>query len=382
MAARIYGYFDDYKSETFACPDCGWSGGYKELALEMHRDLTDGSCPHCDKMLIIVSYPTSEEIREAAAAGNEDAVRSLPLVQRREELDAQFDRDGLKSPDQLPDLPDNELEFTWDWALPENEEENSPEDKLTGTTAERDKRTLILHDGHVIWQEPAFYEGWPRFNEVKAILLAKYGARFKSLTPTDAAKLYLFGDDLNSPRKISYGREKPEFPIRSETMNDIKEALSPDEEWQRLTTELGTCLAALNEDEFLVLTHKRTSRYVQFAAQGEFGTRIEAAGNANIEPATAGLALQDYLAMAKLGWHLPNDQLGQQAGAQADPDGSPNFFLDVASPVDFQAAATLAVQTLRGVYRIHHPGMLVYKAFASKGPAIRFPTLRLKLDDG
>ncbi len=161
----------------------------------------------------------------------------------------------------------------------------------------------------------------------------------------------------------------------------MKEALSADEEWQRLTEDLGTCLAALNEDEYLILTYKRGICFVQFAAQGEFGMRIEATSNAYIEPATARLAPQDYLIMAELGWHLPNEELAKHGGADADPDSSPNFFLDVANPIDFRAVATLAVNTLRRVYHIRHPGMLVYKAFASEGSEIRFPSLRLKLAD-
>jgi hypothetical protein len=36
------------------------------------------------------------------------------LVQKREELEAEFERDSLKSSDQLPDLLGCELEFIWD----------------------------------------------------------------------------------------------------------------------------------------------------------------------------------------------------------------------------------------------------------------------------
>lgn len=164
-------------------------------------------------------------------------------------------------------------------------------------------------------------------------------------------------------------------------MEPMKEALSASEEWQRLTEDLASCLEALNEDEDLVITHKRTNRYVQFAGQGEFGMRIEATSNAYIEPEAAQLTTQDYLVMGELGWHLPKEELALQPGANADPDSSPNFFLDLANPIDFNTVAALAVQTLRGVYRIRHPGMLVYKAFDSDGAKIRFPTLRLKLDE-
>ncbi len=65
-------------------------------------------------MLIIVSFPALEEIRNAAAAGNEEAKQMLPMVRQREDLEAAFKRNGLKSADQLPELAGSELEFIWD----------------------------------------------------------------------------------------------------------------------------------------------------------------------------------------------------------------------------------------------------------------------------
>jgi hypothetical protein len=185
--ARLYRYFDGYRSETFHCPSCSWAGGFEQLEQEQYRDLFDGSCPQCEKMLMIVSYPTAEEIRKAAADGNEKAQQMLPAAKQREDLDAAFDSDGLKNADQLPDLPGNELEFQWD-------QEQDGEKNLT-----------IIRSGEiVIWIEPAFYEGWPRFNQIKEILKARYGNRFKSLKPTERSELYLYGDDLKSPGKISF----------------------------------------------------------------------------------------------------------------------------------------------------------------------------------
>jgi hypothetical protein len=181
--AKVYAYFDGYRSETFQCPCCSWTGGFEQLERDQHRDLFDGSCPQCGRMLIVVSFPTAEEIHEAAAGGNEEAQKMLPMVKQREDLDDSFGRDGLKSADQLPDLVGNELEFEWDQ---EQEGEND--------------HTIIRCGEAVIWKEPAFYEGWPRFNRVKEILKARYGSRFKSLKPTERSALYLYGDDLGSPK--------------------------------------------------------------------------------------------------------------------------------------------------------------------------------------
>jgi len=86
---KLYCYFDNYRCETFTCPVCGWFGGFGQLEQEQYRDLFDGSCPECEKMLIVVSFPTAEEIRKAAADGNEEALQMLPMVRRREALEVE-----------------------------------------------------------------------------------------------------------------------------------------------------------------------------------------------------------------------------------------------------------------------------------------------------
>lgn len=129
------------------------------------------------------------------------------------------------------------------------------------------------------------------------------------------------------------------------------------------------------EDEFLVLSSKFVNYFVQFAAQGHFGMRIEATSNVYVAPPEDVLSANAYSAMAKLGWKSPTGVPGSEP---RDPDGSPNFFLDLALPLDFRRIAGIAVDTLRHVYRIQHPGQLQYKSFDSSGVEIRFPTLRLK----
>ncbi len=185
--ARLYSYFDGYRNERFNCPACAWTGGFEQLDQEQYRDLFDGSCPKCGKMLMIVSFPTLEEIRDAAADGNKEAKLMLPKVQQREDLEAAFERDKLKSTDQLRNLPGDALEFLWD-----QEEEGEK------------NFTVIRLGDTLIWREPAIYEGWPRFNQVKGILKSRYGARFKSLKPTERSELFLYGDDLESTKKISF----------------------------------------------------------------------------------------------------------------------------------------------------------------------------------
>ena len=156
----------------------------------------------------------------------------------------------------------------------------------------------------------------------------------------------------------------------------MDEAPDTAEEWELLRANLAQCLSALEEDEFLVLDFKRAVYYVQFAAQGRFGMRAEAACNTYIDPPEARLSADDYRLMEQLGWHRATT-LPPEAGGDRSPDDSPNFHVDPASPIDYLALATLAVETFRLVYRVKHPGRLKYKAFASNGTQIRFPTLRI-----
>ncbi len=153
-------------------------------------------------------------------------------------------------------------------------------------------------------------------------------------------------------------------------------APTADAAWTALASALGGCLAALDEDEFLIISYKRANYYVQFAGLGSFGMRMEASSNSFIEP-EASLVDEQYQAMTALGWQRAT-VLPPEPGESSDGDGSPNFFIDVAAPVNVAALGQLAVTTLRRVYDIAHPEMLQYFAFGDGGSSIRFPTLGLK----
>ncbi|MGA2986847.1 MAG: hypothetical protein ABSG32_23855 [Terriglobia bacterium] len=152
-------------------------------------------------------------------------------------------------------------------------------------------------------------------------------------------------------------------------------APSADQEWPRFSGDLALCLSDLREDEYLVIGCKRVNYYVQFAGQGQFGLRMEAAGNNFIKPEKAKLSEEENVAMVQLGWHLPTDE-------RSDPDGSPNFFLNLANPVPFERVAELVVRTFRQIYGISHPRRLVYRAFNRADTPIRFSSLRIKEERG
>ena len=153
-------------------------------------------------------------------------------------------------------------------------------------------------------------------------------------------------------------------------------APNTDAAWMTLAGAIASCLTELQEDEFLIISFKRANYFVQFAAQGSFGMRAEASCNSFIEP-EASLIDDQYAAMARLGWQRATELLSEH-GVSGDPDGSPNFFVDLVTPVNHVALGQLAVATFRTVYGVTHPGDLEYSSVGENGLSIRFPTLGLK----
>ena len=63
----------------------------------------------------------------------------------------------------------------------------------------------IIRSGDAeVWRELAFFNNVPRFEEIMRLLKAKYGARFRSLTPTTTSLEWLSGDNLGRALRISY----------------------------------------------------------------------------------------------------------------------------------------------------------------------------------
>lgn len=170
-------YYDYDREAEITCPECRWSGRPGDHE-EYYDQLLDVCCPKCEKMLLIVSYPTIEETRAAAAQGDTRAVEQLSAADQREAFLEEARRSELKSPSQLPDLDDASIVIDWDF-----EEQNGKE------------WTVLRRNATVIWRERAYYEGYRRFEEVVQILQDKYGARLKEVRPTTASHLYLYGDN-------------------------------------------------------------------------------------------------------------------------------------------------------------------------------------------
>jgi len=126
--------------------------------------------------------------------------------------------------------------------------------------------------------------------------------------------------------------------------------------WPAFVERLAGVLGALEEDQYLVISVKRTNRFVQFAAQGAFGMRAETTSNDYLTGSER-LSARQVLALRAAGWH---GQTGSpdESTPEKDPDGSPNFFVEFASPVPFMDVAQLTVQTVAEILGVPHPGFL------------------------
>jgi hypothetical protein len=149
-------------------------------------------CPKCYRGLGVVLYPNVQETKDAAAQGNEEAINALPSfaarVERNWDLLDRFEQEKLRNTDQLPRLEGESLELDWDFIKRED----------------GDFCQLIRMGDVEVWRELALFNSMRRFEAVKGLLRAKYGARFKNLTPTLASVEWLSGDNLGTALRLSH----------------------------------------------------------------------------------------------------------------------------------------------------------------------------------
>lgn len=151
--------------------------------------------------------------------------------------------------------------------------------------------------------------------------------------------------------------------------------------WRHFAGRLSEAIGALEEDEYLIVLVKRSNHFVQFAAQGACGMRAEAVSNYYL-PEPDSLSEAQHAALLALGWRAPTNLPEGLAASWHRPDGSSNYFLDLAPPVNHAALALLAVATFVQVLDAAHPGELEYQAFSEDGASIRFPSLAIRRASG
>ena len=188
---RLYAWYSDWKILEFTCEHCGWIGK-GEKAFPNEGGVLE--CPRCDRGVAYVQFPNLRDTEQAAAAGDEEAIRDLPetreRIRRLEARMSKFWSNHLHSLEQLPELEGESLEFTWDIKVHVGDEN---EDYQIIRVGERE-----------VWRELAFWDNMLRFNEIKGLLKQKYGTRFKSLTPTDGSLDFLTGDHYFKLQTLSW----------------------------------------------------------------------------------------------------------------------------------------------------------------------------------
>ena len=138
----------------------------------------------------------------------------------------------------------------------------------------------------------------------------------------------------------------------------------------------GEVLKALEDGQYLILSHAETHYFIQFAAQKDGALRTEAVSNHYIAPRRK-LDPGQELRLIELGWQAPTHAPDAD---DAMPEGSPNWFQDLEAPVDSATVARMAGLTLREVYQVRSPRDLVYSGF-EPGGALVIPTLGITREE-
>ena len=152
--------------------------------------------------------------------------------------------------------------------------------------------------------------------------------------------------------------------------------------WATFSAKLSAALDGLQEDQILILQKKGFDQdAVQFVGQGSWGVRAEVISN-NFRPDENQLSEAQSVTLTQLGWNTPTGS-DDTSAPEIDPDGSPNFYLDLPVPLDCGDLADIAIRTYIQVFRVTHPGLLQYEAFDAFGNPLALPALGLKvaLDD-
>jgi len=148
--------------------------------------------------------------------------------------------------------------------------------------------------------------------------------------------------------------------------------------WPPFTDKLASALAGMDEDEYLVLSVKNSKRYIQFAAQGASGMRVETTSN-NYLLKQEQLNAKQIAALVAIGWCNPTGTHSQST-PERDPDGSPNFFAEFSNPVSYEDVAAFSIKTLTTILRVPHPAWMEYKAFDGKHNEQAMPELGLRAE--
>ncbi len=150
--------------------------------------------------------------------------------------------------------------------------------------------------------------------------------------------------------------------------NPPRRAAARRREWEAFESGLAQVLGCLEDGHFLILsTRDEEPYYVQFAAEGDEGMRVEAVSNRFLH----GWRRLDATAegrLRRLGWRPPTD-IGE---------GPVNWWLPFEAPLPASHIAALTVATLTKAYDVSRVSAVAYHAFSRDDEEILLPTLGLE----
>lgn len=156
----------------------------------------------------------------------------------------------------------------------------------------------------------------------------------------------------------------------------VEVARSKSVAWEPFSEKLAAVIANLEEDQFLILSKKGSIESIQFAGQGSFGLRLETTSNYFRDQVNQ-LTEQQVSSLTDLGWNPPTRNPAIST-PESDPDGSPNYYIDISLPLNCRDVADLTVSTFSEILSVPHPGFLEFDAFDADGNSVPLPTLGLK----
>lgn len=183
--------YDIWEGTEAECLDCGWRGKLSEDHKHLESDHLEILCPGCSEPVAYIWFPNEAEAR---AAGDESTVKMFDAMKAHTN---RFEFTCLKSPDQLPEINEDEIYITWD------------------TVEEGLGYTCFKHNDVELFREPCIFESGWRYREVATIFREKYGKRLIDIIPTWGGWLYLGGDSFHSLAEAKIARK--EFFGRAES---------------------------------------------------------------------------------------------------------------------------------------------------------------------
>jgi hypothetical protein len=144
--------------------------------------------------------------------------------------------------------------------------------------------------------------------------------------------------------------------------------------WAPFRHSLATVLSNLEKDQFLIILVKNSNRFVQFACQKD-GMRVEVTSN-NFLKGRDRLKRGQIAWLRSNGWNAPTGNQ-KEATPEKDPNGSPNYSIEVPAPYAAEDIANRAVDAMVNGLEIKSSASLSYEAFDASGKPLRIETPEL-----